>query len=75
MKELKSIIEWVEIKEENDLPPQGEFLVKYADGFIAFREWIPKTILHDWGWYDRYGHICLPPRYYCKLKDIKDYEF
>lgn len=70
----KSIIEWVEIKEDKDLPPHGEYLVRYADGYISFMRWIPKEISFDWGWYDTDGDICLPPRYYCKLNDIVDYE-
>lgn len=69
----KSIIEWTRIKEDKDLPPAGEYLVMYGDGMVKFMEWIPKTISFDWGWYDTDGDLCLPPQYYCELKNIKDY--
>lgn len=68
-----SIIKWIEIESDKDLPPHGEYLVRYGDGAVAFRTWIPKTISFDWGWFDTDGDYCLPPRYYCKLKDITDY--
>lgn len=66
----KSIIEWVEIKEDKDLPPHGWYLVRYGDGSIGYKQWIPKTVSFDWGWFDTDGDLCLPPRYYCRLKDI-----
>lgn len=70
----KSIIEWVRIKEDKDLPPAGEYLVMYGDGMIKFVEWVPKTISFDWGWFDINGDLYSTPQYYCKLENIIDYE-